>query len=1201
MTDNGSGKIAWRRRRRFRALRIVAGSLVVLLVLLGAGLLWLAHDKDLVKAAVERAVTAISGHPLSIEGEFDYRLGSRIRLDAGKIRWRTATTDDSRPLLEIERFSGTLDLRSLIFRPILITDLQAEQGTLWLEWDHADAFNWAGSPSVKSDRQPPAVPAPLPVIVERGSLRDLAVRLRHPAMTDSLEVVITEARHQRDAANRLVLAGTARLEDRSLALKGRIGPVPELAAGEPVDFDLSVVGPLASLTARGSTLSVVQLTDLQLAARLQAPSAVDLAQRLRLPLDTAGAVDLEAHIDALGERLHVAGGGSFGEFEIDARFQAESLDSLAGLEANVRSKGPSANALGAALGRPGLPDDPYELEASARRTAQGLELPRLYLETGTLSLEASGIARSAAGLRDIDLGLSAQGSDVGALAALIGWDVQAAQAFRLHATVTGHGRDHDDEVEAELVVGEATARLTGWLSEAADLSGSRLNIELATSRADQLAALFGVVAPPETQLEIAGQVDVTPRQISLNLLEAALGDVEFSGIGRLGRGPGPPIAEFEGDAQGPDLSALLSPALPPSLRPLVPGSDFTSTAAVRVAPDGLHITAARAESAGISLSFDGRIDTAKPGVHLVGDLSVEGDELAELFPDASRLPSPAIGAFSLQSRLRLAPGALRLEALRFAARQARIEGALSFTDGDHPSVEFDLTGTGSELSSVLPGNAFYRPADVPFDFATRGAGDARQIRVTQLEAALGATRLAFSGNLELQPQLAVRDFRLESSGPRLSDLGGVGTWQFTDEPFRVTASLEASAVEQHVENLEFESGANDLRGRISIKGNARPVIEIELESRRLALDELRVATTQAGASASPSQSEGKLFPDEPLPLELLDSFDGEIRVDVASLLSHQRVWRDVAVDAVLEAGALEIREARADAARGKVQLRGSIKPTAAGRHVTAHITAADAMLASARMTSEELDRLPRHAIDARISATGNTPHELASSLNGFVWIIGGEGEGPRAKFSVLFGDFLTELGAAVTQAEADKTTARIDCDGIYLEIDEGKVETAPAIVLQTEQVVVFAVGTVDLATEKIDFLFETTPLRGIGISLGDLTNPFTKLSGTLRQPRISLSPGGTLLEGGAAVATSGLSIVIKSLWKRWFGSHRICEKVADRAVALRSERDPDNVPDLTDMIAGTGAAPDAGPAARETATERTKPRNSLEELDDMMD
>jgi hypothetical protein len=259
------------------------------------------------------------------------------------------------------------------------------------------------------------------------------------------------------------------------------------------------------------------------------------------------------------------------------------------------------------------------------------------------------------------------------------------------------------------------------------------------------------------------------------------------------------------------------------------------------------------------------------------------------------------------------------------------------------------------------------------------------------------------------------------------------------------------------------------------------------------------------------------------------------------------------------------------------------------------------MLASAQMTPEELDRLPRHAVDARLSATGNTPHELAASLNGFVWIIGGQGEGPRAKIGPLFGDFLSELGSAVNKVEEDRATTRIDCDGIYLEIEQGKVRTAPAIVIQTKHLVVFAVGTADLASEEIDVLFETTPLRGIGISLGELTNPFTKLTGTLRQPRISLSPEGALLQGGAAVATSGLSIVIKSLWKRWFGSRQICRQVANKALALRSERDPANVPDLASMVAGTGAAADAATAAPEAAPAGTRPRTSLEELHEMLD
>ncbi len=99
--------------------------------------------------------------------------------------------------------------------------------------------------------------------------------------------------------------------------------------------------------------------------------------------------------------------------------------------------------------------------------------------------------------------------------------------------------------------------------------------------------------------------------------------------------------------------------------------------------------------------------------------------------------------------------------------------------------------------------------------------------------------------------------------------------------------------------------------------------------------------------------------------------------------------------------------------------------------------------------------------------------------------------------------------------------------------------------------------------------FETTPRKGIGVSVTDYITPFAKLEGSLSSPRITLDREGTVVEGGAAVLTLGLSILAKGLWKSWFGSREICEKVARKAIEIRRERDPGAVPDLDKLIAGT--------------------------------
>ena len=107
-----------------------------------------------------------------------------------------------------------------------------------------------------------------------------------------------------------------------------------------------------------------------------------------------------------------------------------------------------------------------------------------------------------------------------------------------------------------------------------------------------------------------------------------------------------------------------------------------------------------------------------------------------------------------------------------------------------------------------------------------------------------------------------------------------------------------------------------------------------------------------------------------------------------------------------------------------------------------------------------------------------------------------------------------------------------------------------------------AAGLIDMRDETINLEFKTTPLKGIGISASDIVNPFIKLGGTLSEPVIVLDPKNTAVQGGAAVATMGVSLLATSLWNRWISSPDGCGKTFERAVKIRTRIDPENVPDV---------------------------------------
>jgi hypothetical protein len=100
----------------------------------------------------------------------------------------------------------------------------------------------------------------------------------------------------------------------------------------------------------------------------------------------------------------------------------------------------------------------------------------------------------------------------------------------------------------------------------------------------------------------------------------------------------------------------------------------------------------------------------------------------------------------------------------------------------------------------------------------------------------------------------------------------------------------------------------------------------------------------------------------------------------------------------------------------------------------------------------------------------------------------------------------------------------------------------PILVAQTNRLRILATADVDLSTEKFKASIRTVPQKGLGLSIGDLVNPYTMLSGTFANPTLTLDPEGALIQGGTAVATGGLSILAKRFKERFIDDKDACGK-----------------------------------------------------------
>ena len=198
--------------------------------------------------------------------------------------------------------------------------------------------------------------------------------------------------------------------------------------------------------------------------------------------------------------------------------------------------------------------------------------------------------------------------------------------------------------------------------------------------------------------------------------------------------------------------------------------------------------------------------------------------------------------------------------------------------------------------------------------------------------------------------------------------------------------------------------------------------------------------------------------------------------------------------------------------------------------------------------------LPSGDFELVLNSTGETRRELASNMDGKVRMQLGPGKLAPAAYGFLMTDFLGQLVDTLNPFTEAQEYTELDCAVAAADIESGVATLAP-IILHTKQLTIVSEGTIDLNTEKLDITFNSKQRKGLGISATDLVNPFIKVGGTLVAPSIILDPKSTVVKGGIAVATFGISILANSLAERFLSSKDPCGD-AIREVDKREQGGP---------------------------------------------
>jgi uncharacterized protein involved in outer membrane biogenesis len=324
-------------------------------------------------------------------------------------------------------------------------------------------------------------------------------------------------------------------------------------------------------------------------------------------------------------------------------------------------------------------------------------------------------------------------------------------------------------------------------------------------------------------------------------------------------------------------------------------------------------------------------------------------------------------------------------------------------------------------------------------------------------------------------------------------------------PLKAKFRIKGQGRDYVIESLAASVGASDLAGsaRAALAGRV-PVVSATLNSRRLDLK----ALLPAAPAAQPARAkEGRVFSDDPLPLEALRAINADLAYKAETLvLPGSMILRDVDAKVALKDGRLAL-PIELTAGGGRVKGEATIDGTRAPARVALRLGGDNVdwgrMLAEAGVAEAVRDSKAEVTIDVR--GAGSSPRAAMASLEGEAKVVLGPGRVGNKYLDLAGGDAVTQILTAFNPfARSDEFTA-LQCAVARSKVVGGVVDIRDGFAIETGKMTVFGGGTINLGTERLDLAFKPEARQGFGVGLGNLVGQ-VRIQGTLAEPSYGLDP-----------------------------------------------------------------------------------------------
>ncbi len=1077
--------------------RVIVFSGFVLAGLTAVGLFLLLADLGFLRDRLTAAASRSLGREVRISGPLSLRLGRQIQIVAGDVSIANPPWASQPEFFKAAELEADIRLRSLLEGPVQIDRLALTGAAVTLEglpdgrrtWDFPGGASSAGSPPTS---------ASIPQLAAL-SAQELTIQVSLPELTQVSLLTLETTQFGRDGGRFDVML-SGQVNDVDLTLEGHLAP--STSAGTQRRQDLTLDASLGEIslagTARGIDTQTVSLASAELT--VAGPDAAYLLKTLNLPEFTSGPLDLLVELTPGDERNQASLAGHLGEYEMGAAGWFRDLRGAGGFEITGTVAGPELKLLRPALKIFELAQAPFLFAGTVRSDGQEFAVEPL-----TLTVDGK--------------------------------------------VVRGEGKllkgDTAQQLQLALASDDLSTEVTVDLADPSSIQGAELTVTMEGANAGAVAGTVGLPGLAAMPFKAFGHGMIDAGALAVDRARVEILDEQLAINGRLaGR-------ETELSLEASDIT--LSAWFDANAVPFPDLEHVYGTGRFRASQEAATLTDLALTSG--NLSFGGTMTWPIGRKETQLDLSVSGPDAAEAAEALGAGGLPAL-PFVLSGRAAYAEKRLNISGaeLELDDQVIRFDGRL-VADAGSPEAELSFSTEGIRPSAWLPELDTFAPKLSPLS----GGGQLRYFEnalvMESLALSAGPATLAglFSIDLTDDTTGGTLDLRIESPSATLL-MPALDPYALAKEPLAVytAGTWSANGLELAKAGLVL-ADRGSVEGSVSLRLGPKPAITVDLQSEGLDLRSGKAAANEPPdlGSVMKQRADGRVIPPDDLPLAWLSKLDLDFQIAMDSLFSDTWAGAQISTAGTLRDGRLEVSRFESDGVRGQLSGTFTAQPADDAYRFDVGLEGRNLYVASPSEDAASLADRPSYSLSAELRAEGRSLRALAASVSGSVTVDAQAGIVERRNSlltTLIFQDTLTGLLETVLPFVRSRDELELSCLVVRLELENGRAGGDPFFALQTREVNLLARGDIDLASEALNLDVVAQPRRGLGISIGDLINPFTRVGGTLADPRIVADPRNAVIETGVGIATGGLWPLGKNLLKRFLDDDACTKAMAEPAL-----------------------------------------------------